>query len=109
MPIKKDSFFKQRTDKYMEAMEAIVFFLYTNKDRAYTSGEIAFENDIEDKDLVIRILNDLKKEKKIIERLIFDGRQSDFYYIINDEAIEKEQESGEEGKEDANAASEGGS
>ena len=106
MPIKKDSFFKQRTDKYMESMEAIVFFLYTNKDRAFTSSEIAYENDIGDKDLVIRILNDLKKEKKIIERLIFDGHQADFYYIINDEAIEKEQESGVDGEEDADASPE---
>lgn len=99
MPIKKDSFNKQRTDKYMESMEAIVFFLYSNKERAYTSSEIAYENDVEDKDLVIRILNDLKKDRKIIERLIFDGRQSDFYYMINEEAIKKEQEE-EEAKEE---------
>lgn len=99
MPIKKDSFFKQRTDKYMEAVESIVFFLYTNKERAYTSSEISFETDISDKDLVIRVLNDLKKEKKIIERLIFDGKQSDFYYIINEEEIKKEQEAEEDGQD----------
>ncbi|HKJ96148.1 MAG TPA: hypothetical protein VJ944_00225 [Thermoplasmataceae archaeon] len=96
MPIKKDSFFKQRTDKYMESMESIVFFLYTNKDRAFTSSEIAYETDIPDKDLVIRVLGDLKKDAKIIERLIFDGKQSDFYYIINEEEIEKEHEKAEE-------------
>lgn len=107
MPIKKDSFNRQRTDQYMESMEAIVFFLYSNKDRAYTSSEIAYENDIADKDMVVRILNDLKKDKKIIERLIFDGRQSNFYYMINEEAIEQEQESEEEGEEGAGEESEG--
>lgn len=96
MPIKKDSFIKQRTDKYMECMEAIVFFLYSNKDRAYTANEIVFETDIPDKDLVIRVLGDLKKDKKIVERLIFDGKQSNFYYMINEEVIEKEQKKKEE-------------
>lgn len=95
MPIKKESFFKQRSDEYMAGMEAIVFFLYSNKERAYTSNEIIYETDINDKELVLRILSDLKKEKKIVERLIFDGKKSNFYYMINVEEIEKEQKGNE--------------
>lgn len=97
MPIKRDSFFKQRTDKYMDAMEAIVFFLYSNREKAYTSSEISYETDIMDKELVLRILNDLKKEGRITERLIFDGKYSDFYYIVNVE--EEKNEDGEDGAE----------
>lgn len=99
MPIKRDSFIKQRTDKYMESMEAIVFFLYSNKDTAFTSSEISYETNVTDKELVLRILTDLKKEGRITERLIFDGKSSNFYYIMNVEDIEdqEEEENGGEG------------
>lgn len=101
MPIKRDSFIKQRTDKYMESMEAIVFFLYSNKDKAFTSAEIAYETDISDKELVLRILSDLKKDDKITERLIFDGKSSNFYYIMNVE--DEEETEGEDGEVDEDA------
>lgn len=94
MPIKRDSFIKQRTDRYMESMEAIVFFLYSNKDKAFTSSEIAYETDVMDKELVLRILTDLKKEERITERLIFDGKSSNFYYIMNVEDEKKEEGDG---------------
>lgn len=102
MPIKRDSFFRQRSDKYMEGMESIVFFLYSNKEKAFTSSEISYETDIMDKELVLRILRDLKRDGKVNERLIFDGKRSDFYYIIDKEAIEKEQKAKEEEKNDGN-------
>ncbi len=111
MPIKKESFLKQRSDQYMDGMEAIVFFLYSNKDRAFTSAEISYETDINDKELVLRILTDLKKERKIVERLIFDGKKSDFYYLINEDEIEKEQTKDEDAEQETSgeAAGAGGS
>lgn len=100
MPIRKDSFKKQRTDEYMNASESIVFFLNSNSERAYTSSEIAYETDVNDREILLKVLGDLNKEKKVIERLIFDGKKSQFYYMINEETMKQEQEGDEEPPEE---------
>lgn len=107
MPIKKESFARQRTDHYMEGMEAIVFFLYSHKDRAFTSNEISYETDLNDRELVLRILSDLRKDRRVLERLIFDGKTSNFYYMINVEEIEKAQVPDDSGNGDSSGQDQG--
>ena len=91
MPIKRDNFYRNRTDKYMETRNFIYDFLLRNKENAFTASEIMDELGMTDRELLQTMLAEMRKESMIDGKIISDGKEQIFFYIAKDNEDEKEQ------------------
>lgn len=88
VPIKRENFYKNRTDKYMETRNFVYDFLLRNKENAYTTSEILDELGMAERELLQTMLAELRKEGKIDGKLISDGKGQIFYYTAREREAE---------------------
>lgn len=84
MPIKRENFYRSRTDKYMEMRDFVYDFLLRNKENAYTATELLEELGMSERELLQSMLAELRKERKIDGKLISDGKDQTFFYTVRE-------------------------